>query len=219
MQDTEGPEFRAWPKTPRLYRDVLITEKLDGTNACVIIEAGDPTDHQGGWIGSGWHDGSFMKVGAQSRKRIITPDADNHGFARWVGEHAELLAATLGPGYHFGEWWGSGIQRGYGLTRGEKRFSLFNVARWAHVANDLPELGIGLSVVPVLYDGAYFTEAVDNCLARLELIGSVASPGYRNPEGIIVFHKAAGHGFKVTLDNDGLPKAQVRKLQQEQSKT
>ncbi len=60
-----------------------------------------------------------------SRTRWITAQDDNHGFARWVeGNKQELL--KLGAGRHFGEWWGSGIQRGYGLQKGEKRFSLFN---------------------------------------------------------------------------------------------
>ncbi len=35
------------------------------------------------------------------------------------------------PATYFGEWWGSGVQRGYGLQKGDKRFSLFNVSRWA----------------------------------------------------------------------------------------
>ena len=51
------------------------------------------------------------------------------GFARWVETNRERLITLLGPGLHFGEWWGSGIQRGYGLTKGDKRFSLFNVER------------------------------------------------------------------------------------------
>jgi hypothetical protein len=67
---------------------------------------------------------------AGSRSQYITPERDNHGFARWVQDDADELWA-LGEGRHFGEWWGSGIQRGYGLQKGEKRFSLFNVARWA----------------------------------------------------------------------------------------
>lgn len=80
--------FRAWPKTPRLFRDMVITEKIDGTNAAVIVADG--------------------KLYAQSRKRIITPDDDNFGFASWVAEHPELV--ELGEGYHYGEWWGKGIQ-------------------------------------------------------------------------------------------------------------
>ena len=102
-------EFHAFRKITRLHRECIATEKIDGTNGLV-------------WVGD---DGT---VRAGSRSRWITPEADNFGFARWVAEHAEELRA-LGIGYHYGEWWGAGIQRRYGLDH--KRFSLFNVSLWA----------------------------------------------------------------------------------------
>ena len=187
--DVSGnPEFEAFPKIPRLRRGIVITEKIDGTNAAIgISEEG--------------------RVYAQSRKRIITPDEDNFGFARWVAENAESLHEILGPGLHFGEWWGSGIQRGYGLTKGEKRFSLFNVSRWGDNCDveDYP----GLAVVPLLYTGPYSDPAVDDVLATLHAQGSVASPGFDKPEGIIVYHSAARQMFKVLLENDDVPKSLV----------
>ena len=30
-------EFKEWPKTPRLLRNITITEKIDGTNAAIGI--------------------------------------------------------------------------------------------------------------------------------------------------------------------------------------
>jgi len=31
--------FKAWPKIPRLENEIFhITEKIDGTNACIVIE-------------------------------------------------------------------------------------------------------------------------------------------------------------------------------------
>jgi hypothetical protein len=51
---TTGIEFQAFPKIPRLVRDCVITEKLDGTNASIIIT----------------EDG---QIGAASRNRLITP--------------------------------------------------------------------------------------------------------------------------------------------------
>ena len=37
------PEFKPFPKMPRLNREVLLTEKIDGTNASVFIrEITDP---------------------------------------------------------------------------------------------------------------------------------------------------------------------------------
>lgn len=178
-------EFREFPKIPRLKREIVVTEKLDGTNACVVID----------------EDGS---VSAQSRSRIITPEADNYGFARWVAEHAEELK-RLGPGYHYGEWWGAGIQRRYGLS--EKRFSLFNSGRWrsqhgtlgcSFANQDAPAC---CHVVPVIYQGVDWA-AVDGTLNLLRWQGSVAAPGFMQPEGIVIYHSASRGYFKVTLEKD-----------------
>lgn len=173
-------EFEGFPKIPRLSRECWVTEKLDGTNASIFI--GD--------------DGEFL-VG--SRTRWITPENDNHGFARWAYEHKEELL-KLGPGRHFGEWWGQGIQRGYGLR--EKRFSLFNVSRWEDDA-------IRPSccwVVPILYRGPFTTPDVDVYLDHLARYGSVAAPGFMKPEGIVIYHAAANHYFKKTIEKDEQPK-------------
>jgi hypothetical protein len=174
-----APPFVEFPKIARLSREVVVTEKIDGTNAQVhITDAGD--------------------VFAGSRTRWITPQADTSGFAAWVDAHrAELLA--LGPGSHFGEWWGQGIQRRYGLT--EKRFSLFNVHRWAETRPAC------CHVVPVLYRGPFHTTAIEGVLHDLRAGGSVAAPGFMNPEGIVVFHSASGALFKKTLEKDEQPKS------------
>jgi hypothetical protein len=175
------PEFTEFPKMPRLSRECVITEKIDGTNGVIYI-------------------GEDGAMAAGSRSRWITPAMDNHGFARWVTDHADELRA-LGPGRHFGEWWGSGIQRGYGLTKGEKRFSLFNIGRWEL---DRPAC---CHVVPVLYRGEFETNAAVGALATLRIGGSLASPGFMNPEGIVVFHIAGNVGFKKTIEKDELPKS------------
>lgn len=176
-------EFEAFPKIPRLNRGMVVTEKIDGTNAAVIVTEGG-------------------EVGAQSRKRLITPDDDNFGFARWVRENSDALAVTLGPGRHFGEWWGQGIQRRYGLDG--KRFSLFNTSRWS--AADLeavPQLG----VVPVLAAGNFDHSTISYCVESLALTGSVAAPGFMDPEGVVVFLSSARQLFKVMVKNDATPKA------------
>jgi hypothetical protein len=174
-------EFQSFQKIARLNRDCVITEKLDGTNASIFIG----------------EDGEFL-IG--SRTRWITPQDDNFGFAKWAeANRAELM--TLGAGHHYGEWWGSGIQRGYGLQKGEKRFSLFNVARWA---NERPAC---CSVVPELHRGTFATLEIESCLSFLRSDGSVASPGFMKPEGIIIWHEAARQLFKVTLEKDSEPKS------------
>lgn len=184
------PEFREWPKTSRLFRDIVITEKIDGTNAAIHISP----------------DG---QVAAQSRKRLITPESDNHGFARWVHETAEELTILLGPGLHFGEWWGQGIQRRYGID--EKRFSLFNTARWWAVDEtgtsldsrvEQSDLCGQLDAVPVLYEGQFSEDAITGALRDLKADGSYAAPGFMNPEGICVYHTQTRSVFKVTLDRN-----------------
>ncbi len=174
-------DFIPFPKIPRLKRGCIITEKLDGTNAQIVIDA----------------EGN---VRAGSRNRWITPDNDNFGFAAWVKKHEDELRA-LGEGQHFGEWWGVGIQRGYGLH--ERRFSLFNTGRWSN-----PEQRpVCCDVVPVLYAGDFSTNTVDWVMDTLKETGSRAAPGFMKPEGIIVFMTAARHLYKVLADNDDKPKA------------
>lgn len=175
--------FQAFPKIARLKREAIITEKIDGTNAAIIV-----TD-----------DGDVL---CQSRTRIITPQEDNFGFATWVDKNQSDLAAQLGPGVHFGEWWGCGIQRGYGLK--EKRFSLFAVHRWHTETEDCRCIEAPLCfVVPTLETlDKFSTEAVDRVLAELKEGGSTAAPGYRNPEGIVVFHTQSHALYKVTYEYD-----------------
>lgn len=192
-------EFTGFPKLARLSREIIITEKIDGTNAQIFIA----------------DDGTIM---AGSRTRWITPADDNFGFAAWVEEHREELAG-LGPGRHFGEWWGRGINRGYGLS--ERRFSLFNVQRWAlhgtepatiqtadpRVTRTQDVLPPCCGLVPVLYRGVFDTAAVDSALLSLKIAGSAAAPGFRDPEGVVVFHTAGNFGFKKTLKADDVPKS------------
>ena len=177
--------FEGFPKIARLSRECIITEKIDGTNAQVII-----TD-----------DVLNAQVAAGSRTRLITPDDDNYGFARWVKEHEDELRKGLGPGRHFGEWWGQKIQRGYGLT--EKRFSLFNTTRWT--AENVPSC---CHVVPELYRGEFDTPVVRVALLELETYGSKAAPGFMRPEGVVIFHTAGNYLFKKTLEKDEAPKGQ-----------
>ena len=167
-------DFKKFPKIPRLSRECIITEKIDGTNAQIYIGK----------------DGGFL-VG--SRKRWITPEDDNYGFAKWAYENKDELL-KLGIGHHFGEWWGEGIQREYGLD--EKRFSLFNISRWL---KERPEC---CHVVPVLYQGIFDTTNIRFTLENLEKNGSVASIGFNNPEGIIIFHVASKYMFKKTIKKD-----------------
>lgn len=118
-------DFKAFPKIYRVWEQkVTITEKIDGTNASITIT----------------EDGKFL---TGSRNRFIVPGDDNYGFALWANENKQDLL-RLGEGTHYGEWWGKGIQRGYGLDH--KVFSLFNPAGAAAVP-------ACCSVVPLIFHG------------------------------------------------------------------
>jgi hypothetical protein len=195
------PEFIGFPKMARLSREMIITEKIDGTNAQIYIA----------------ENGIDFRAG--SRTQWITPDKDNHGFARWVYDNIDQLS-KLGPGRHIGEFWGSGVQRGYGLPKGEKRFSMFNVVRWALHGTEPKQIVTGdptqikmqdvlpacVGLVPTLYRGMFDMDQIEDELANLKMFGSVASPGFMKPEGIVVFHTAANFGFKKTIEKDEMPK-------------
>lgn len=194
-------DFIGFSKIPRLNREIVVTEKIDGTNGCIYI-----TEDRQFFVGS--------------RTRWISPINDNHGFAKWAYEHKDELIAGLGIGRHFGEWWGQGINRNYGLS--EKRFSLFNVAKWClyhespKLINIDPETKIEkyqqslpecCSLVPVLGRSATFeTNEIDYQFHKLRRDGSQAVKGFMQPEGIVVCHTQGNILFKATLENDDKPK-------------
>lgn len=194
-------EFVGFAKIARYSREVIVSEKIDGTNACVYIGA----------------DGEFL---TGCRTRWITPEADNFGFSKWAHEHKDELM-TLGPGRHFGEWWGNGIQRGYGLPNGERRLSLFNVVRWCLHGSEPQQIPTGdprqvkmqdvlpacVGLVPILWRGNFNDLLPNVLLSDLRLHGSHAVPGFLNPEGIVIHHIAGCVSFKKTLEKDSEPKS------------
>lgn len=181
MTQTTDIPYPSFPKIARYSRDVIVTEKIDGTNAQVYV-----TD-------------TMTDVFAGSKSQWITPEKDNFGFARWVADNKEELL-KLGPGMHAGEWWGAGIQRRYDLP--DKRFSLFNTHRWTEPTTRPACCG----VVPVLWQGPFDVLDVTAVLELLRANGSVAAPGFMKPEGIVIFHTAAQWMLKKTLEKDAEPK-------------
>lgn len=175
-------EFKAWPKIQRLDKNIVtITEKIDGTNACVIVDKG-------------------QVVGAQSRNRLLTLADDNMGFASWVEKNKEPLA-TLGNGYHYGEWAGPGIQKNPHCLD-QKTFFLFDSRMRGFFENN-PEHPAKdfVSVVPILYTGWYRPETVDDILWRLEEGEIGLGAGKKtNPEGIIIYFHAFQQHLKRHLE-------------------
>lgn len=164
-------EFKEFPKITRENPFfVTITEKIDGTNACVIVEGG-------------------MVVGCQSRKRLITINDDNYGFAQWVQDNKEDLSG-LGDGYHFGEWAGLGIQKNPHNLK-NKEFFLFNTGVWNR--DNAP---LCCNIVPVLFEGEMDKNTIPNILYELN------EDGLRNgerPEGVVVYHHALRKYTKHTI--------------------
>jgi hypothetical protein len=173
-------EFEKFPKIPRLKNSLMrITEKIDGTNAQILIP-----------------DNPGQPIQAGSRNRWIYPGktTDNYGFAQWVEENSTMLR-RLGPGRHYGEWWGQGVGRGYGMAG--KTFSLFNVGRYK---NGLPE-GVPVSLVPVLYEGPVDMDMAGYIRKLLVATGSKAAPGFMKPEGTVV--QIGEFVYKDIIEKDG----------------
>jgi RNA ligase len=225
--------FVEFKKIPRLSREILVTEKLDGSNGqicifslesikkeftiieqmyewieqfCLYIHPENPHVEES--------DKLYLFTASRNRWLSTGKQNDNHAFAYWVQEHgAELV--MLGEGRHFGEWMGKGIQRGYGLE--EKRFYLFNVSKWVKknfectppLAEKQEYCPNCCEVVPILYEGIFDTIKIDQILNILKVGGSVAVNHYMNPEGIVIFHTASGQYFKKTIENDEKHKGEV----------
>ncbi|HEY0089309.1 MAG TPA: RNA ligase family protein, partial [Candidatus Lokiarchaeia archaeon] len=181
------PEFKSFTKIPRLSREIIITEKIDGSNGVILID-------------------KDYNIFAGSRNRWLWGSIqdkihnDNHGFAAWVREHQRELLG-LGRGYHWGEWMGQKIQRTYGLK--EKRFYLFNVNKWTsrkNIPNKYLDTFIYCPdccyVVPILYKGIFDTHVIRLCLENLKLHGGKAVPNFMKPEGICIYHTAGNIYFK-----------------------
>lgn len=213
-------QFKKFNKIPRLSRDIVITEKVDGTNASVLIlnsadfyswfennseaykEDAENFFKQYCLAVDSKTEREFdLYLFAGSRTRWINLDKDNFGFARWVKENSEELF-KLGEGQHFGEWFGQGIQRNYALDK--KFFALFNVLKWSNNP-DKPKCCL---VMPTLFIGDFTTENINQVLKDLEINGSYIAPGFKNPEGIVIYHRASGQLFKKTIKDDEKPKGQ-----------
>jgi len=223
-------KFEAFNKIPRLSREMVITEKIDGTNAQILIiktddvyveSANSTKEVDEFFYNYCLYQNKGICVFAGSRKRWLDTSSkgDNFGFAKWVQRNAEELL-KLGEGRHFGEWYGNGIQRGYGLE--EKRFALFNVGKWASSKvlignvlcerNELKEDDKRIivpqccEVVPILYEGLFDTQEIKKQVKILYFSGSKAVPGFMKAEGVVAYHKASRQLFKKTIENDEKPK-------------
>jgi len=93
------------------------TVKLHGTNASIIVG---------------------KSLITQSKNRIITPENDNYGFAKWVKDYELILQKNIydklpecvdsnNTYILYGEWFGKGIAKGTAISEVSKQFYLFGV--------------------------------------------------------------------------------------------
>lgn len=95
------------------------TVKLHGTNAAICVNRNE------------------SRVWYQSRERVLTIDSDNAGFTRHfepiVHKFLQLIDGFLGNEICvYGEWCGSGIQKGVGISTLPKMFVVFAVKVDSH---------------------------------------------------------------------------------------
>jgi len=173
--------FIKWAKIQRLHKaEMVITQKMNGTNGQILFE----------------DNGDFM-IG--SRNRWLSVHKDNFGFYNWAHEHITELFEIFGPGRHYGEWAGPGIQNGEGLK--ERVFFSFNpflekpdTINWINVES-----------IPLLYYGHWDDSQRDIAMQKLCEDGSQVSRIYFplgqncfiEPEGIVI--NIGGKRFKQYL--------------------
>lgn len=185
------PDFAKWPSIQRLSSETCwITEKIDGTNGVIFV----PDDPD-------------KPILAGSRERWLSNEdgtppikgGDNFTFGAWVYERREPLR-QLGPGYHYGEFYGAGIQRQYGLT----------TKRWASFEYRRDDINIpDVDVVPILYTGEPVEGTIAVTLNKLIETGSILVPGWMKPEGIVITYKNMKSAkFKKLCENDKIHKSQ-----------
>lgn len=217
-------DFEAFDKIPRLSREVIVTEKVDGTNGVIGIErlTDTPSPNRADAVFQGpitsdvyvIFDHHLYLVQPGSRSRWLSEREDNFGFWKFVWENAMELVIKLGEGRHYGEWYGSGVNGNkYNLPPGEKRFMLFNTERWSGEASRPPccEVSTVLfrgqfdELMGPAYTGCdccYDNSVLDGILQGLALYGSRHVIGSAYSEGAIIFHHAGNLLFKKTILKD-----------------
>ena len=179
-------DFKEFPKIEKLTSvNMLITLKIHGTNASIAIY--DETQEDGSIV---------RKLKTGSRTKWVTPDNDNYGFARFVQERKDEFIEKLGLGVHYGEFYGLGINSGEGMKT--KQLALFDVNRYNNKETGIQSLPPQVITVPVLYQGPFSLEKIEEMMAELKEKGSPLVPGFMRPEGVVV--TILGKRFKKVFD-------------------
>lgn len=125
-------------------RTYIGTVKLHGSNAGITVLDGE--------------------ISYRSRSRFLTPEDDNHGFAKHMAAHHEdvcSLMLPLGDATVFGEWCGAGIQKGVGISAEQKMFVVF-AAKVGGEWIDVKRLGnVPAARIFNIYDFPTWSMAID----------------------------------------------------------
>lgn len=168
-------DHQMFPKIPRLQKvNVVITEKLDGTNAVI-------------WLSP---DKSEMKVGSRNRWVGDSKLEDNSGFYQFCQENKEYLM-RLHPGFNYGEFMGPKIQ-GNRYELEKKELYLFDTRR----AGEFEDTNT-IKVVPHL-----MTTPLDDLpehLSKYNNMKSTLNPK-ANAEGVMLYFTELNKYIKVIYD-------------------
>ena len=209
--------YASFPSIERLENIYcVISEKVDGTNSLIeineVFPVGEPKE---------------IQVRFGSRNRYITFNNDNAGFANFfrhyearfkdvaadiILKELEVSGETLTecqeqyPLRIYGEWFGSGIQRGYGLK--DKFFMPFST----FYAEKLIEYQVPNIIKPnIMYTGKFSQEIADICMQTLTN-GSLVIPEFKRPEGIVIHFPKYNLRLKQTFEGSkweqNIPKAE-----------
>lgn len=189
-------EFKSFPEIKKLgSTEFSVTQKIHGTNAQVMIYPKKMERNVDAGNGQGYTEiveTGEMELLVGSRTRWIVPGDDNYGFAAFVYANKQEFIDKLGPGQHFGEWAGPGINSGEGLS--QKTFILFDYWKFPSERPLPPQT----ATVPVLYSGSFDLSQVEKCMEDLKTNGSRLVAGFMRSEGVVVQIK--GTRYKVVFD-------------------
>lgn len=166
MNDPFVFEFKKFGKLAHLDNiRVRITQKIDGTNAQIVISP----------------EGELL---ACSKNRVLTEHSDNYNFYKFCMENKQVLIDFLGVGRHYGEWAGPKINSGEGLT--ENTLVLFDYWKYKDQQMPLEQL----THVPILLDQTLdhvlMYDAINTTNRDLQLKGSKLVPGFMDVEGMVL---------------------------------
>lgn len=180
-------------------RDWIVTEKIDGTNIRVCMDADGTMAYKGRTDNAQIHQQLFMHLANTfTREKMMsaffkpeTPEGDDTPLTEQVGD-AIVKAGILPSVVLYGEGYGAGIQKGGGY-RPDKSFILFDVlvdGKWwlkrADVENVAENLGIPIvqelgimqieEIVEMVRDGFDSPQALLDSGQKIPAEGIVAQP-------------------------------------------